>query len=611
MADTRSTSEVFGGLPIPEPVYPDIKNRSFYLTMRDGVKIAVDLTLPKGLPAAEKIPALLVQTRYWRSREFRVPFKWFIPNGSMTPKEMDARYFFGQRGYAILNMDVRGTGASYGTLKHPWPPESIEDAREVIDWMITQPWSNGSVGAFGVSYPGTCAEMLAVLQHPAMKVVIPKFNHPDSYLDIAFPGGLFNKRFIKYWGYFDKVLDKNIVPDEFGRVGKALMCGVKPVDDDRSRKQLKEAVKQHAENRPVFDVAQQLTYRDEIHPESGVSIQDMVVHRYEQQVKSSPTFIHGWGSWLDAGTGDAVIRRFLTFKNAGRAVIGAWDHGGMQHASPFLPPGVPVSPAYPIQMTEMLRVFDAFLKEEQNGVREERALYYYTMGEERWKVTSVWPPQGVHNQRWYFCADHHLDAQPPTEETGMDAYRVDFSVTSGNYNRWWEMGIMDKKSVEYPDRADLAEKVLSYTSAPLERDVEITGHPMLNLFAASTEADTAFYVYLEDVAPDGRVTYITEGLLRSIHRNVSTETPTYQIPIPQRTYKQADACPLVPGEPALLQFGMFATSVLVRKGHCIRVSIAGHDEGTFPRIPAEGTPEISVYRSRLQPSSIDLPVIEL
>jgi hypothetical protein len=79
--------------------------------------------------------------------------------------------------------------------------------------------------------------------------------------------------------------------------------------------------------------------------------------------------------------------------------------------------------------------------------------------------------------------------------------------------------------------------------------------------------------------------------------------------IPYHTFKQADAMPLVPGEVAGLAFGLLPTSVLIRKGHRIRLGIAGHDEGTFARIPEEGFPVISVERNKLYPSHIELPMI--
>ncbi|MCJ7624588.1 MAG: CocE/NonD family hydrolase, partial [Anaerolineaceae bacterium] len=600
---------IFGTYEGEPPKYTGITTRSHYLLMRDGIKIAIDVILPAGIPQDVKIPALRMQTRYWRASQLREVFKWIMKRFRLTPVDDDPRHFFGKRGYALVYVDVRGTGASFGSLKHPWSQESVEDAREIVDWIIAQPWSNEKVGAFGTSYPGTTAEFLATLCHPAVKVVIPKFNHPDAYTDIAFPGGLFNKRFINYWGYFDKTLDNNLMPAEFGWLAKLMTKGVKPVDGDEDRVELQKAIREHAANKDVYETAKELTFRDEPNKESDIRVDDMVLHHLIDRVRETPTIIHGWESWMDAGTGDAVIRRFNTFDNARRAVIGAWDHGGRRHGSPYLAEEVPVSPSYHAQLGEMLRIFDAYLKDINNGICSEKALYYYTMGEEKWKVTPVWPPRGMQMHRCYLGENSKFSTVEPGSETGYDEYSVNFEVSSGKYNRWWEMGIFDKKSVVYPDRAEMDKLSLTYTSSPLEVDLEITGHPVVTLYTRSSEPDTAYYIYLEDVSSDGRVTYITEGLLRSIHRKISAEPSPYELQIPYHTYKKDDAMPLVPGETAGLRFGLYPTSVLVRKGHCIRISIAGHDKGTFSRVPAEGTPVITIERNRLFPSHIDLPVV--
>ena len=117
------------------------------------------------------------------------------------------------------------------------------------------------------------------------------------------------------------------------------------------------------------------------------------------------------------------------------------------------------------------------------------------------------------------------------------------------------------------------------------------------------------YVYLEDVDERGYVTYVTEGQLRAIHRKVCAGPPPYRLQVPYHSFKEADAQPLVPGEVAEITFGLLPTSVLIRKGHRLRLGIAGHDEGTFVRIPATGTPVWTVVRHRVHPSYIDLPVV--
>lgn len=584
--------------------------QSFYIPMRDGVRLAVDLILPKGLAPGEKIPALLSQSRYWRAFEMRAPFKWVLKPSILDPYFADFSPFFTGQGFAMVNLDVRGTGASFGVWPHPWHSDTLEDAREIVDWIIAQPWSNGKVGAHGISYLGTTAEMLVMLNHPAVKCVIPMFNHPDAFTDIAFPGGLFNDRFIKSWGYFDEILDQNILPDEFGILGKMLFLGVKPVDEDKDRKLLAAAVDEHKSNGNSHRMAQGVDFRDQATQNGAGAIDEMTVHHFKNKVSSSETVTCGWASWLDAGTADAAIRRFLTYDNARMAVIGAWEHGGRFNASPYRPPVGPGSPPLSGQWQEMKRFFDAYLSNTPGDTPAEKVLYYYTLGEEVWKMTHTWPPEGTESQRWYLSERHSLALEPPVQDNGQDAYDIDFEVDSGAYNRWWEMGVLDNKSVIYTDRSEIDRRLLTYTSPPLANDLEISGYPVIKLFITSTHDDGAFFIYLEDVAPDGQVTYITEGLLRAIHRKVSESEPPYKLQAPYHTFKQADALPLIPGEIAELHFGLQPTSALIKAGHSLRIAIAGHDKGTFLRIPAEGNPSITVSREATHASYIDLPVIQ-
>ena len=600
----------FGTYEGEAPKYKGVMTRSLYLPMRDGIRLAVDVVLPKDLPPGSKIPTLLSQTRYWRDMELRAPFKWFLTPELLNPDFRDFKPFLTSRGYAIVLVDVRGTGASFGTCPHPWAQASIEDAREVLDWIMAQPWSNGVVGTYGISYLGTTAELAVVLNHPAVKAAMPMFNHPDAYSDIAFPGGIFNERFIKMWGHFDDLLDRNVVPQEFGFAGRLLVQGVKPVAAERQREVLQAAVLDHAANGNAYALARVGEFRDVRPQGGGPCFDDIAIHRFKAEMADSRATMCGWASWMDAGTADAAIRRFLTYDSVGMTVIGAWDHGGIRNASPYRRPDAPPSPTLAGQWREMLRFFDACLKDVDNGVRAEKALFYYTMGEEKWKKTQFWPPEGTKAERWYLAEDRTLLPDKPRAESGADHYTVDPEASTGDCNRWWEMGALNNKTVIYGDRARADERLLTYTSPPLAEDTEITGYPVVTLYVASTEADGAFYVYLEDVDEKGRVTYVTEGLLRALHRKVSTEDAPYRLQVPYHSFKQADAMPLVPGEVAELTFGLLPTSVLVKRGHRLRIALAGHDNGTFVRIPAAGTPVLTVERNALHASCIDLPVVQ-
>jgi hypothetical protein len=185
-------------------------------------------------------------------------------------------------------------------------------------------------------------------------------------------------------------------------------------------------------------------------------------------------------------------------------------------------------------------------------------------------------------------------------------YPVDFTASTGKQDRWTTELNLD---VLYPDRSGEDGKLLVYTGAPLPRDVEISGSPVVVLKVASTATGGAFFVYLEDVAPDGHVTYLDEGELRAINRKqMDIHKRPYNSPGFASCSSRRDAQPLVPGEPAELKIGMWPTSILLRKGHQIRIALAGADAGTFRRYPPVGDVTWTVFRQGTLASYVELPL---
>ena len=131
---------------------------------------------------------------------------------------------------------------------------------------------------------------------------------------------------------------------------------------------------------------------------------------------------------------------------------------------------------------------------------------------------------------------------------------------------------------------------------------------MVSLHLSSTHPDGALHVYLEDVAPDGRVTYLTEGILRLIHGLSDAAQLPYEHLGPQRSYLRADARPLTPGKLIKVDLPLYSTSVKLETGHRLRIAIAGQDASTFARYPQDGAPVVTVAHSPARPSFLDLPV---
>ena len=573
------------------PEHDSHRNESLYLPMKDGTRIAIDVTLPAPLAPGARVPAVLYNTRYWRAKKGH-------PVDGLD-------LFFTSHGYAFIRTDERGTGASFGTWSHMWPKATISDYREIVDWTVAQPWSSGKVGGIGVSYTGTTAQMLAATNHPAVKAVVPKFIEFDVYTDIFFPGGIPLGPLME--GYLERCRQLDLNRWAHNIHGQSADT-VKPVDADIDGLTLAEAVQEHRATNPDFRRSMEVTFRDDPIPGLGVTIDDFSMHELREEIERSGVAIYGWGSWNDACTADTVVRRLMTFSNPQRAVIGAWNHGGDKNANQYRPDHSPPEPSHLAQWLEDLRFFDHHLKGVDTGVMDGKPLTYITMGEEQWKRTAAWPAPRTGNRRWYMAEGGALRPSASTSRTGADRYEVDYEATTGTGNIWYtEFAGTD---VVYTDSFGPDSRHLTYTSEPLETDLEVTGYPIVTLYVTSTHTDGAFFAYLMDLFPDGEVRYVTEGHLRALHRKVSEDSPPYRTFMPHHTYRRADAMPLAPGHVAKLVIGLQPTSVLFRRGHRVRIAIAGHDNGSFTQIPPRGAAvAVEVHRNAVHASRVDLPIV--
>ena len=456
--------------------------------------------------------------------------------------------------------------------------------------------------------------MLAVNRHPAVKAVAPLFNDFDNFGHLVFPGGVLTVGFLESWSDRTRMQDLNDICG-LSRVSGAecealrgQVTGVKPVDADHDGALIAAAVAEHEANTVPFGAALEYEFRDD---PFGRYDETNVGHRrspsgHLPQIEESGAAMFIRAGWQDAATVNGTLGRYNTISNAQHVFIGPWDHGARNDADPFRPDDIPVAPDAAAQFTALVAFFDQHLREGGSG-RTPSEINYFTLGADRWTRTETWPPGGFEDVTWYFGADGQLIRQAPFAAEGEDTYTVDFTATTGTRNRWYTNG--GGGDVVYGDRRDEDAKLLTYTSAPMEADTEITGHPLVTLHVASTETDGAFIVYLEDVAPDGTVRYITEGQLRGVMRAVTDDSPLYRKYGPHRSESRADAMPLVPGEIAEISFDLWATSVLIREGHRIRIAIAGADADTFLRYPRDGgVPVLSVQRNATYPSAIVLPM---
>jgi len=574
--------------PIKKPLAEhEVSQTSLYLTMRDGVRIAVTYYLPKDMQERQPMPTILRTTRYWRAID------------GMPPNEYIRQYL--ANGYAHVSVDARGTGASFGCWNGAWSPEETKDYDEVVDWIIQHPWSNGAVGTVGISYEGTTAEMVVTNCNPAVKAAIPQFSSFDGLVDIASPGGILLERFMEGWANLDATLDRNeprTIP--LGK-NKTLLAGVLPIDEDRDGSLLDEAVSTHIHNFDPYRDIIPMRFRDDFwETDPSRTASDYNPYGYVEQLRRSGTPIYSYSGYGDGGNALAAIHRFLTIRNPGsKLVLGPWSHGGNFHVSPYVQ-----SKSTFIHIQEEIRFFDQHLKGIDNGIKEEAPVHYFTMVEEKWHSADSFPPP-ARDFKLYLQAENKLESQTPSDREGWDEYHVDYSAGTGEQSRW--NTLLGGGIVSYPNRKEADQKLLCYDSPPLEGDLIVTGIPILKLYISSSATDGDFFAYLEDIDEDGNVVHVTEGELRALHRKVSTETQPYVHAVPYHSFERKDAAPLVRGEIAEIVFHLLPISFMFRKGHRIRLALAGADVDHFQKRNVE-PPLVKYHRQAEHPSSISLPV---
>lgn len=574
------------------------RGASSYVTMRDGTRIAVTVWLPADLKRGRRVPALIKGTPYWRAEALSFLGKAAVQLGAPLRLDEPDVGILNARGYAVVCVDTRGTGASFGHQAVLLDQPEVEDFGQLIDWSASQPWSNGRVGAYGFSYRGMLAVSMASLGRPALKAIAPSFDFTDLYATI-YPGGVFSRTFLKKWGDQTGALNRGEPPCE--GVCRWLVAGPKPVDADHDGALLRAAIADHAHNYDVFACSQRAPNRDDVVCGAGKTATDVSELSRREGVARAGVPMFVVAGWFDATSPAEVLQRVSTFSNPQQVMVGAISHGGFMNTDPFAPPGAGVDPPYRRQIGQMADFFDAHLKADSRPAPTD--VRYEVLNGGGWRSAPSWPPPGVVTRRFFADAGRTLSAQPPAGD-GADAYQVDFSASSGLLSRY--QSPVDLSQTAYPDRAAADRKLLTYTSPPLADDLMIAGDPIADLTLTSSRSDGVVIVYLEDVLPGGRVVYLSEGVLRLADRRLAA-TPTGADPL--HTYLSRDAEPMTPGRAESIRLGLSPIAVIVRKSERLRIAIGGADSDNLERIPASGPQTLQIGRSQAAPSFIEIPTL--
>lgn len=596
----------------PPVVATGSDRESRYLTTRDGTRLAADLHLPRERPPDERLPTIVTFSTYLRGMEFRVPGTEAAMRRAdlLDPDWGDA---FARLGFAHLLVEIRGAGASFGTKRSVFVDDLVRDGNDVLDWVVDQPWSNGAVGATGISALGLTSMFLATGKHPALKAIAPRFTVFDVFGDVH-AGGLLQQRFLTDVGAVIRAMDQNRLHDTVEhpvarQAMRLLVKGIRGVDEDRDGARLAAAVAEHEHNEGFDREIAAVRRRDDPlpHTTDAATLDTQSPFNLAAELVASGVAVHAMGGWMDGAFARAMIHLHRNVPNPGsRLTIGPWAHGGRFYSSPVL--GRRRRRTAFAQASELARFFDLHLRDVDRGLADEAPVHYFTMGEERWKEAPGWPPPGLVTRALHLAgAGRLVDVAP--EQPDVDRYVVEREATTGIWSRYGKHLAGKMGPARYGNRAKADRRLRCYTSAPLDTDLEVTGHPFVTLTLACDREDAALFVYLEDVAPDGHVRMITDSCLRLSHRATGGEPPYEHLGV-WRTGADADIEPVTPGAVMELTLDLLPTSWLFSAGHAIRLAIAGADVDNFLTVPEEGpAPTFAIHHGGEHVARLDLPVM--
>ncbi len=560
-----------------------VVERKVMVPMRDGVRLATDIYRPRNAPG--KAPTVWVRTPY----NFNF---WDIHNG--VPADMTAALTAVKRGYAYVVQNERGHFFSEGNYDILGPP--LSDGYDTVQWITSQPWSNGKVGTTGCSSTAEYQMAVASQGHPgytAMNVqgfgagvgrVGPYYEQGNWYR-----GGAFQMLFAT-WIYGQQNQVRPMFPrdtprEELIRASKSfdLAQHLPPVDWSKALWRL-----------PVQDILKA------VDAPRGVYADAMPVAtggRMIQRAPNDPAWYKGglyhdnmpldvpglwFMSWYDVSVGPNLALFNHVRKNAKPgvrdqqwAVIAPVAHCSYTRATADTVVGERSMGDARLDYQEIVYgFFDRFVK----GAASPRLdalpkVTYFTMGSNKWQTSDTWPPAGAQSMTFYLSSggkansltgDGALTAKPPAADQ-PDSFTYDPANPVLSYGgnvcctgNAIQAGSFDQRRMEA--RAD----ILVYTSEPFTEGLEMSGPIEPVLYVSSDAKDTDFTVKVLDVYPDGRAYNLDESIQRMRYRN---------------GYDQPLAW-MEPGKVYKVAFQPLHTSNYFAPGHRLRIEVSSSN---FPR----------------------------
>jgi putative CocE/NonD family hydrolase len=449
------------------------------------------------------------------------------------------------RGYVLVFIDTRGTGTSPGKAAI-WSMQETRDLYDAIEWSARQDWSTGKVGLSGVSYYAITQWNVASLQPPSLTTIVPWEGWADLYRDSVFHGGVLNQNFYGRW-WIDVV-------------GKQLL--------EHTR----------ADNSAAFD--ENLMWNFMTHHLDG-PWWDQVKSRAQFDQIKVPFYSSGnWGGWNHhlRGNIEAYVRSASEHKKLQVHIGGHTDAFYSDEGK-----------------HEMLRWYDYWLKGMETGIMDEppvKLCVRTSIDECTWRFENEWPLARTEYTKFYLSSQAANVVGDAMHDLTLNTAAPD-----------------DPGEIAFPSgpeayrRGRSGQPMVTFVTEPLEADVEITGHIKLKLWVSSGTDDMDVFAYLRNMAPDGNVETATRGILKVSHRKLDPELSK-----PYRPYHTHDEeQKLVPGEVVPIEVEIWATSMIFKEGHRIRLDVQPHDgEHYFAAYKLKNN---SIYTGGDRASYVLLPII--
>jgi uncharacterized protein len=601
-----------------------IVERDITIPARDGVHLATDIYRPDG---AGPFPVILERTPYDKS----APSRSEITAADPTPRSREwlAQYFT-DAGYAVAYQDCRGRYRSEGSFTKYL--SEAADGYDTLAWLVRQPWCNGRIATMGLSYAAHTQMALGCLDPPGLAA---------QYLDC---GGFSNayRSGIRHGGAFD--------------LKQATWAYRNALADARDP-----AVKAALEAEDIGEWMARMPWRPGDSPlKAAPDYEDYLFEQWSHGVfdefwKQPGIYAEGYyGRYADVPTvhlsgwydpyARTAMENYAGLAAAGRGparlILGPWTHGdrSLSFAGDveFGPDATLDGNLAEDFFAARLRWFDQWVRGIDNGVAGEPAVRVFVMGGGSgrrsaagrlehggsWREAGAWPLPQTEFTRFQLHPGRSLLIAKPGEGAAPLSYAADprdpvptigGALSSGApvmYGGAYDQRTTPKTFGAKPPYGPLAERgdVLVFQTPPLPEDLEIAGPVELTLWVATDGPDADVFAKLVDLYPpsedypDGFAMNLSEGVLRLRYRD-SWEAPSL----------------LEPGRPYRVTVAMFPCANLFRRGHRLRLDLAGSNFPHFDINPNSGEPEGAMERPRraittifvdaARPSHLLLPVI--